>query len=236
MVVFMSVRFLISVCVYLMTNSVCNCTMSSDVYTNNMHSIEQIDEHSFYNGLKLLGITQNVPNLQHGKIQQILYTICTLLDKYSDSKYDVQQYMEDACSVTINSYSGFKAACCWLFGNASVKSQYDILLEKIVKSIKESCYTIDELNSDVCIFLGSFIHGRGNDEQRAACRRVIVYADCMVSDEKLRFCQSDEKFEKCYMWCELIVAYKIAEMLKLNNGKESFAINWRMFYDVYLRK
>ena len=130
----------------------------------------------------------------------------------------------------------FNASKELFFANKSISDNYSELLKNISEKISKNELTSLKFSQEVENFLKTFIINRGTNEQREASRRLYLNADCTMEQKGIRLISltsNKENVKELYL--DLLIVYKIAEILELSNARNKFNNDWNRFYDTYVK-
>ena len=130
----------------------------------------------------------------------------------------------------------FNASKELFFANKSISDKYSELLKNISEKISKNELTSLKFSQEVENFLKTFIINRGTNEQREAVRRLYLNADCAMEQKGIRLISlSSNKENVKELYLDLLIVYKIAEILELSNARDRFNNDWNRLYDAYIK-
>ena len=153
--------------------------------------------------------------------------------------YSIEQlnnFFIKSSSTNIPILEAFNASKELFFAHKNISEKYDELFKTILEKISRKELTSESFGKEVKNFLKIFVVNRGTYKQREAARRLFLNADCAMSQEGVRLIslsQNKEKVKELYI--NLLIIYKISEIMELSNAKVKFDNNWNNFYNIYIK-
>lgn len=151
---------------------------------------------------------------------------------------ELNDFRIKAESTNILPEESFYSAQKILFGSRYVESLYKSMQKQIIDLISKKNLKLDEFNQKISTFLDNFITDqRGSETQREACRNLMLKAEAIMQQERIRLLSTTEKQkpEIKKLWTELIIAFKFADLLGISRANTEFVTNWKRFYDAYIK-
>lgn len=195
-------------------------------YVLKYHNIEILLPRKFDDNISRLLIT---------KLSNIINESSCMVDS-AYTEQELQDFSEKSGSTLIPAQESFFATQNLFFGNKYIVSQYTILYKKIAEKVSEKTLTYYEFCTEINNFIDKFIVDPATSIQKDACRRLLINANAIMEQQRLRLLKTiEEKTQAKELWIHLIIAYKFAEKLQISRGKSELETNWRRFYDTYIK-